>query len=163
MEDAEIHRGWLERSDALPHTCFRTGQPTGGMVRKRKLVTAPAWTGVLILLGALPYILLRTAVGETVTLLIPESPENRKQRRLTVAVAILLAMVGFGLFVFGTYNKVTPVWPLGLVIIIGSIALSIWNVRAHSIGVRMKHKDPTVRLKRVYPGAAVAMPMFARK
>ena len=157
MEDVRIHRGWLERSEVLPHICLRTGQPSGGMVRKRKIVTAPAWTAILVVLGALPYILARTAVGENITFYVPESPENRKQRRLMVAAAFALAIVGTVVMVGGMFAESNPTFLLGLAVIISAVPLSIWNVRAHSIGVRMKHQDPTVRLKRVHPSAAATL------
>jgi hypothetical protein len=157
MEDILIHRGWLERAEALPQICLRTGQPTGGLVLKRKLTTAPGWTAIFVVFGALPYLLIRMAIGDNVTLLVPESTENRKQRRLIGAGVIALAMVGMVIFLKGADRSSGPIAWLGVAMGVGAVALAIWNRKAHSIGVRMKHKDPTVRLKRVDPSIAAAM------
>ena len=149
VEELDIHRGWLEQTGGLPPICLRTGLQTGGRVRKRKVVTAPAWVAIFILFGALPYALLRMAIGEQMTFLIPESPDLRKKRWSTAAAATLLATFGFFVLIVGVANQHAAYGLLGFAMVIGSIALAIWNGRAHSVAVRVKHKDPTVRLKRV--------------
>lgn len=157
MEDVLIHRGWLERPNALPQICLRTGQPTGGIVRKRKIITAPAWIAVCVVFGALPYLLLRMVTGENVTLHVPESPENRKQRRLTGSAAIALVFVGLMISFVGADRSSGAIALVGVAMFVGALALVIWSSFTHSIRVRMKHKDPTVRLKRVDPGTAAAL------
>ena len=129
--------------------CLRTGAPTEGLVQKRKITTAPPWVGIFIIFGALPYAILRAAIGEQITLLVPESREVRKRRQLTAAATVALVFVGLLAFTVGAVKNQALTEIVGALVFVGAIGLAIWNGQQHSIGVRMKHKDPTVTLKRL--------------
>jgi hypothetical protein len=157
MEKVEVHRGWLEKADGLPQVCLKTGEATGGKVQKRKLITAPAWAVIFIALGALPYVLIRMAMGEQVTLHMPRSSATIKKSRLLTAAGWLAILVGFMVFVVGAGGNSSVQMIAGGLIVVAAIAFLIWVRRACSVSIRMKHKDPTVRLKGVHPVAAAAI------
>jgi hypothetical protein len=157
MEKVEIHRGWLEKADGLPQICLKTGTATGGKVQKRKLMTAPSWAAIFIVLGALPYVLIRMAMGEQITMYVPRTAASVTKSRLLTGAGWLAMFVGFMVFVVGAGGSSSVGMIGGGLIMVASIAFLIWVRRTCSVGVKMKHKDPTVRLSGVHPVAAAAL------
>jgi hypothetical protein len=157
MEKVEIHRGWLEKADGLPQICLKTGEASGGKVQKRKLMTAPTWAAIFILLGALPYVLIRMAMGEQITLHLPRTAASVTKSRLLAGAGWLAMFVGFMVFVVGAGGSSSVVMIAGGLIMVAAIAFLIWVRRTYGVGVKMKHQDPTVRLSGVHPVAAAAI------
>jgi hypothetical protein len=153
MDKIAINRGWLEQVNALPAVCLKTGQPTEGETQKRTLQTAPAWTPILFLFGLVPYAIARRVAGERVALYVPKTRAGTKASLMYERIGLLVATLGFVLIIVAAAMGSGAAYCLGIAAIVAAIVLANWEARANNIGIRLKHKDPTVVLSRVHPAA----------
>lgn len=125
----------LQTGAALPaHVCIKSGEPAASQ-RTEKLVWAPAWVHVTLLLGRVVHYAVMSSHGREITLRIGLGKTAALKRNIAVyggygVVALgLLAFVGWGVHL-GLYHlegDPIPVWPL----LLGGILLAIGALVAH--------------------------------
>jgi hypothetical protein len=156
VEKIAINRGWLEQTNALPPICLMTGVATDGNVQKRKISTAPAWVGVFLVFGLIGYIILRAALGETLTLNLPRAKRIKVPHSISVGI-LFLYLIALSFLVLGVGSVGMPAVLSGLVTLVVATTLAVTNTQTKTVGVRIKHANPTIVLNRVHPVAAQAL------
>jgi hypothetical protein len=153
------------RPGGLPAICVKSGQPADRWV-KRRYATAPRWTLVLllagvILVGVLPYLVVRAIVSVKATGQLPFAGPVAGRLKLFSIGGLVGLLAGIVLFVGGASANSGAAAILGLLLFVLGLGLLI---AAAAMGpqavVRIQPGVPSDRLvvlKRVHPDFAQAV------
>jgi hypothetical protein len=153
------------RPGGLPAVCVKTGQPADRWM-KRRYATAPRWTLVLliagaVLVGVLPYLIVRAIVSVKATGQLPFAGRVASRLRLFSIGGLTAFWVSIVVFLAGVVANSGVVSVLGgLLFALGLGLLIAAGAMAPQAEVRVQPgvpNDRVVVLKRVHPNFAQAV------
>jgi hypothetical protein len=84
---------------------------------------------------------------------IPKAKRIKMPHSISVGI-LFLYLIAISFLLLGAGTAGLPAAVCGLVTLIVATTLAVMNGQAKTVGVRIKHADPTVVLTRVHPAAA---------
>jgi hypothetical protein len=151
----------MHRSAPLPDRCIKSNEPANGRTLRRTLRWHPPLVYLALLVNLLVYVVLAAILTKTATIQIGLTERWIAKRRMVMAIAWLLALVGVGMF-FGSFPLMDPQSGVGPFVMLGGILVgiggAIYGILAARLVYPSKITDTHIWLNGVHPDFLNGLP-----